>query len=349
MVFVQHARGRLPTSGAYNRLFDYGTFWGGVDIFLAISGFVICASACGRHRDVFSARLSYPQLKTFWLRRAWRLFPAAWFWLCVSIILTPWLTDLPAADVVLVAKSALYAIAGVSNAYWWQCVQHGGIGVWCPNPDINGVYWSLSLELQLYLLISLALFWGSMRSLIVLAVIACVAWPGMGANFTFAWSFRPQAFCMGILAYAFVAGFPGAVAEIPRLWRQIGIGICFMLVYLAPTWFPRNALALMAVASAGCVLLASADGALGRGRLAATFGWIGDRSYSIYLCHLPVLLALGEIARRLELPSHPGVIVHAVYLALSAALILVLSDLSFRFLERPATAWGKRQTAIEAR
>lgn len=342
MVFLQHARMRIPTSEAYGWLFKAGTFWGGVDVFLAISGFVICGSACARMGPTWSKGLSSGGLVEFWKRRAWRLFPAAWFWLAASIALTPFLRGLHSADPLLAAKAAAYAMLGIANGFWWQCVQGSGVGQWCPNPDINGVFWSLSLELQLYLLVSLALWAGSMRLLVALAFVICLAWPFSGVNFTFAWSFRPQAFCLGILAYALVTRFPRSAAGIPLTIRQIGIVACLAGVYVAPVSMPSANLLILALASGACVFLASPDGAIGKGALAHAASWVGDRSYSIYLCHLPVLLAFGELSRRTAFDQHPSWSIHALYLSMAAASTLLLSHLSFRYLEGPATAWGRR-------
>lgn len=76
--------------------------------------------------------------------------------------------------------------------------------------------------------------------------------------------------------------------------------------------------------------------------------WLGDRSYAIYLLNLAVItfaiLDLGLKGSALSPAAVAGVEVAMV------AAILVLSDLSFRFLERPArrairAAWDNRRRA----
>lgn len=73
--------------------------------------------------------------------------------------------------------------------------------------------------------------------------------------------------------------------------------------------------------------------------------WLGDRSYAIYLIHMPVILAVlhqfGPVARGLGL------------LALTAALTLGLSELSFRLIEAPGRKairqwWAARQSSKPA-
>lgn len=60
---------------------------------------------------------------------------------------------------------------------------------------------------------------------------------------------------------------------------------------------------------------------------------IGDWSYSLYLCHLLVISALG----RLFFPvfGRDGYIDNAAYLALSIAASLLVAGLTYRFFERP--------------
>lgn len=72
--------------------------------------------------------------------------------------------------------------------------------------------------------------------------------------------------------------------------------------------------------------------------------WLGDRSYAIYLIHMPLLLAL--VAYTGPLAGGAGFILAANLVFI--AIVLVLSDLSFRWIEHPArrgirTAWERRR------
>jgi len=61
--------------------------------------------------------------------------------------------------------------------------------------------------------------------------------------------------------------------------------------------------------------------------------WLGDRSYAIYLIHVPVYTLLGNLALGWGITGSAG------WLALTMAawvLILVLSNTAYRQLERPA-------------
>src|SRR5579885_546467 len=64
-------------------LHNYFAFWTGVDLFFAISGFVIArelvpklaAAADGSSEQVWRIILA------FWIKRAWRILPSAWTWI----------------------------------------------------------------------------------------------------------------------------------------------------------------------------------------------------------------------------------------------------------------------------
>ncbi len=73
--------------------------------------------------------------------------------------------------------------------------------------------------------------------------------------------------------------------------------------------------------------------------------WLGDRSYAIYLIHMPVILALLHLFD----PAARGI----GLLALAAGLTLGLSQLSFRLIEQPGRKairqwWALRQSARTA-
>jgi peptidoglycan/LPS O-acetylase OafA/YrhL len=63
-----------------------------------------------------------------------------------------------------------------------------------------------------------------------------------------------------------------------------------------------------------------------------SFRWLGDRSYSIYLVHMPVYRAGNLITAGEPVPTEWQLPV----MAFSIAVILIVADVSFRHLERPA-------------
>lgn len=66
--------------------------------------------------------------------------------------------------------------------------------------------------------------------------------------------------------------------------------------------------------------------------------WLGDRSYSIYMWHIPIYMAL-NVAVFGSKPIPADLVWPAIIF--SWAAILIISDLSFRFIESPARVWLK--------
>ncbi|MBT2387258.1 acyltransferase [Streptomyces sp. ISL-11] len=112
------------------RLFArYG--WTGVEIFFLISGFVICMSTWGR------------TLGDFVVSRVSRIYPAYWFAIFLTagvITLWPQVRQLQSLDDM------------VTNLTMLQ----GGLGVW----DVDGVYWTLFIELKFYVLFAVVVATG---------------------------------------------------------------------------------------------------------------------------------------------------------------------------------------------
>ncbi|WP_158001316.1 acyltransferase family protein [Cupriavidus basilensis] len=108
----------------------------------------------------------------------------------------------------------------------------------------------------------------------------------------------------------------------------------------------RYPIGIIALSAAGLVWMASCDNrdAAQTGWLSALFGWLGERAYSIYLCHVPILLVSYEILWRAggQAPL-PAPWLAAAGLG-SFGLIVFIGTLSHRYLEQPGIQWGRRLT-----
>ncbi|MDG2533179.1 acyltransferase [Sphingomonas sp. HITSZ_GF] len=105
--------------------------WIGVELFFVISGCVIAGSARGTSAGVFVGR------------RAARLFPAAW--ICASLSL---------------AALLLAGAQGPLLAEWLGAMALSPVGPW-----IDGVYWTLGVEIAFYALVAALLAWRRVESL----------------------------------------------------------------------------------------------------------------------------------------------------------------------------------------
>lgn len=324
MVVLQHYRSRLPTPDWYQGMFEHVSFWAGVDVFFAISGYLIYRTFS---RDMQRADTKSSALGSFAVRRFQRLYPACLLWVIVSIALAFVLTTAPNGDPWPIIKSGIAGLTGWSNLYYVMCIPDLVV---CGNPDFNGVTWSLSAEWQFYAVLSVAmLFMGKRVAVLGLLGVAVVMSAFPAPSWSFFWAFRPLAFVLGALI-AMTTGEKqfNLPPVVNRLLLLIGVAVTL----IAPVSL-QQPFVVPAISMGGALCLFSAlSGNSYSGRLSGLARWIGERSYSIYLCHLPSILVVREILTR---TIGTDVTFGNVALAMvsTVTMIALLSDLSYRFVE----------------
>lgn len=297
----------------------------GVVMFFAISGFVI----------PFSFPKGPAPLERFLISRFFRLYPAYWLSMLAYLLL------------LLVAGTALPSIINVAaNATMAQMA----IG----QPNIIGVYWTLFIELQFYLLCAVA-FWAG-----------CLHRP----KFTFGAS-------LGMLAVAAIMALARFYLErkvpvaIPlslsimfwgTLWREslvngsredrlyacimlalfvVAIPIISLMAYDVDLGLEENWVRYAISYLAGIALFVAFSTKI---RLAGkTFVWLGSISYSLYLFHVHArdLTQLVLSAIGIGLPEWMSVLI-------SFAVAIGIAGLVFSLLEKPSIEFGHRVGAIVA-
>ncbi|MCH1866475.1 acyltransferase family protein [Nocardioides sp. CFH 31398] len=309
----------------------------GVDVFFVVSGFLITGLLLAEIDR--TGRLS---LLDFYARRARRILPAA----CLVLVATSvaCYLVLSGPDTIRVLGDVLWAAFFLANVkfaadetdYWAQDVGASPIQH----------FWSLAVEEQFYLglpllllgLAVLARHLGTRRSLVPATIaVACVASFAYGVALTASdplaayfstpariWELGLGA---GLAATAVhVRRLPAAVLGVAA-WVGVAMIAVSALAYGDGTAFPGVPALLPVVGS----VLVLAGGLRDVGWGAQSFlswrpmGWIGDRSYSLYLWHWPALVVVAEVWRT---PS--GLSGLAVL-----AVALLLSDLTYRFVENP--------------
>jgi len=336
-VILAHIPGILAPDSFYFKVISVSKFGSGVDLFFCVSGFLIAKGLLDKKLHELDFNSFKSEAKQFYIKRIWRLMPAAMFWIIVSIILSFALEKhhvfLAPSDML---KSAFFSITQTQNIYFPVCRQEGT----CGN---LGIYWSLSLENQFYLLLPLILFSMNNRKLcfFMLAVFLIQFFipRTLNSDTPLAWPIRTDAIALGViiavLSHKNISYF--IRDHIPnRAWVAMltFISLTFLLAFFTnpnPIVFYQTG--LTALLSGIFVLLASLNvNFFARGvRIRAFCDYIGSRSYSLYLTHFIVLVLVGryflyDVKSTTWLES-------AAHVALFLFGSFLLAELSYRFIE----------------
>lgn len=348
-VILAHVGGLFPSSSAYWKVLEYSRFGSGVDLFFAISGFVITKSIAPNipERRSFATFLDFAL--PFWRRRFWRLFPSVVLWVGISVVISVALGHTGHfLGIQTHGPSAIAALLQFANFHFLTCRPAGTCGE-------LGVYWSLSLENQFYLALPFLAFFCPRRHLVKVffAVFAVQFFlpRTLSAATPTLWPFRTDAIALGVVLALLGNRLPAK----PPAWlksRPLRImaitSLLFLLAILTkPEPLVSFAVGLTAVVSAALVWIASFDRnlILNQGAAKQVLMWCGARSYSIYLIHLLMILATKFIWFPAA-PAQPNFdALHlTVYLLTFLGLTLLASELNYRFVESPLRELGRRST-----
>ena len=312
--------------------------WGGgfvgVDVFFVISGFLITSLLIKERESDGNIAL-----RTFYARRIRRLLPISSFVAVVSAVGA--LAILPSttfsslgADVAAAAGffvNMLFAIRGTDYL------------AGDTNPSVIQHYWSLAVEEQFYLI------WPGLIALVTIGAqqvrrrITPVIVTVIGASFVASVVLSPTAptwSYFGLHTRAFELGVGALLAvqwPLVERWGKstraalswaglIGIG-CSIPLAATVDYFPGWVAAIPVLATAAAI---AGGGTTERGAQLLLrrkpLQWVGERSYSLYLWHWPVLvLGAGIVGRTLSWFETISAI----------ALTFALSTLGFTFIEHP--------------
>ena len=305
-------------------------------MFFVISGFLMGGVILqGLEAGKFS-------LFAFYMARARRIIPALAA-LCVVLIVVGWFV-LVSPDYKTLATHSAYSISFLSNFEYW--LEAGYFDQESHEKWLLHT-WSLSVEWQFYMLLPLFM-WGMWRHKpgieaqryllgggVMLSLLACVmitASDPSGAFFllhTRAWEMLA-----GALLYVAVP----LLALGPRERRWMELAGLFMIVVSVAVFDSSSAWpgwrAMVPVTGAVLVLAAHRSSAWTGNAFAQ---WAGDRSYSLYLWHWPVFVALTYFDLDGWVPSAAGI-----------SLSFLLGHLSYTWIEVPARSRLSQRPAASA-
>ncbi|MGE5772365.1 MAG: acyltransferase family protein, partial [Hyphomicrobiales bacterium] len=305
----------------------FGGGFVGVDVFFVISGFLMTQIIVGG-LDKHSGEGGFSLLR-FYLARARRIVPALVV-LCATLLLLGWFI-LPSADYRVLGNHVMTSLAFISN---FRFLREAGYFDAASHEKWLLHTWSLSVEWQFYLILPLLLLavWKLRPGRQAATVFVGAAFSASLALSIILTPSKPEAsfYLLTTRAWEMLAG--GLVYLLAQKWQPgnkamegLGFGLIIgsVLLFDSNTTWP-DWHALMPVAGASFVLGSARPQSVWTGNRIAQ--WLGTRSYSLYLWHWPVVVALVY----LELQHD------AVAIVAGLVITLVLGQLSYKLVETPA-------------
>ena len=343
----------------------------GVDVFFVLSGFLITALLVREYGH--NGRIS---LKKFWQRRARRILPAA---ATVLVVCTAVAGILGGDAAVNLPPQFLGSLFFVNN---WVQISEAHSYFADTTPQIFMHYWSLAIEEQFYVLWPLLFLGAVLlaRRMGVRSPATQMRWPavlatviGIASLIAMIVLFNPDDdpsrvyFGTDTHAFGLVTGvvlalivtapsdlwpdsFPVMVR--PRITKMLGwtlapvafIALVALIVFLPDTapFTYRGGLFLASLLTAAVILSVVRE----RGPVPVLLQWrplryLGERSFSLYLWHWPVVVFLLQELQDGPKGQETGVPDWGVGL-IAVAVSLVLSELSYRYVETPFRRRGYR-------
>lgn len=294
-------------------------------VFFALSGFVLFLTF--RSRDHF-------RYLPYIVKRFFRLYPPFAVAILGSAILY-----------VIVNPRPIPELGSWFNGTWTTAPTLGVVAGHLAMTDkdawrsLDVVMWSLAHEVRISLVFPIIALWVTKSWQVACGTLLVVAF---GSNYMvvyhpLGWTYDPFQttqylflFAGGATVALNAGAIRNALARIPMplriaLWAAVGIVTVSQSGVIGTV---ADFAAILLVA------LCFADPVAVRILCHGPFVWLGRVSYSLYLVHLPILIALLHVLN--------GKIPLVVILAITLVLVLVVSDLSYRLIESPSLLLGRR-------
>lgn len=309
----------------------------GVDIFFVISGFLMTSIIVrGLEKGSFS-------IWKFYMARIRRIVPALMFLIAVLLVLG-WFC-LPTPDYKALGTQSAYSSAFISNIYF---VRSSGYFDASAHEKWLLHTWTLGVEAQFYLLLPVfliflwkikpqakTLLWG-----LVFAFFASLALSVVESS----WKPTAAFYLLPTRGWEFIAGglvfFAGRNFKVLEkyskalLWSGFSLLLlAFILIDSSYTW--PSAWALLPVLATALIMLAQQTQSTLTAHPVAQ--WLGDRSYSLYLWHWPIVVALYFAG------------LHTDWLWVFSGLMFsfILGDLSYRLIETPTRIYFSKTSTFK--
>lgn len=298
----------------------------GVDVFFVISGFLMTTIIV---RDLENDNFSFAK---FYAARVRRILPALLVMIATLLVLG-WFI-LPDTDYKLMGAQSAYASSFLSNFYFWREADYFGAGAhenWLLHT------WSLAVEAHFYILfpIFLTILWKvkpgiktvayGLAGLFLASLVVSILASGWQPKAAF-YLLPARGWELGAGGLAFLIGREcHSVARFskPLFWSGAGLWVASAF-FLTNAYAWPSGWALLPVLGTVLIILANQSSSwLTKNSVAQ---WLGERSYSLYLWHWPLVVALYFSSLNESVP----------WIGAAMVLSLLLAHLSYKFIENPS-------------
>lgn len=309
-----------------NHVLSYINPGTGVDLFFVISGYLMGVTFLKKTETNSTSVME--STFAFYRKRFLRLMPGAYFWALFTLAMGLIFRDPLWLDKHSLINNFFCSLAFVRNFSEYL------------KPSHLGYYWSLSIEMQFYLLLPIAWF-GLKRKAFWLMVIGLYFigffWRPGGEN---CWVFfRYDGLLVGLLVWLvtqqdnWVKSIQTVIPQTPKM-VFFATFICVSVIAILPVPFRMLSGFCSAIVSLNCgYLLLMAiyykENSIYSKKLTAILCFIGEISYSLYLVHIPVWLVIKEIASSLSLNN----ISMSGYAGIALSSSILVGWLSFKYIE----------------
>jgi peptidoglycan/LPS O-acetylase OafA/YrhL len=344
----------VPGSAAAYAMKIFGLCWAGVDLFFVLSGYLIGGL-------LIDAKSTSNMLSSFYVRRACRILPLYLLLLLLSFLLTEWVAKLPdrstwswLLDGLMPLWTYFLFVQNFAMAYRES---FGG--------NMLGITWSLAVEEQFYVLIPLVVWLCTLRQLfwvcvagVLLAVgfrvlLLCFVDAPYVANYVLL-AARCDALLLGVLV-ALVVRTPSLKTELRErvsLLKKIVVILGAALIALTAI---RHGLRQQILSLGGYTLIAVFVALILLLLVTGNLAWLkrclknrllvycGQIAFGLYLLHQPIRGVTHAVVSGAA-PSIGNLAEFAVS-AIALVVTFLVAGLSWRYLESPIIARGKRFTS----
>ncbi|MGV4191192.1 acyltransferase family protein [Citrobacter freundii] len=301
----------------------------GVDLFFIISGYLMGVTFLNK----INHPISLSDATNFYVKRTNRLLVACVFWSLVPLFFFSY-------------WKSVGAITDIKNAIWIFVTSTFFVGNFYSyiHPSGFGYFWSLGVEYQFYLMLPLIACLGKSNKGMFFIILALFAIYAIAMrDFSGAWLFRPYGLYVGLAIWLLTktTGFNEVKSSINKSGNiKIFMAVLFIIfsstaISAAIIQFSGLSFAITPIILGLAFVIIICKDSPVAGFLSRPIEFIGDISFSLYLCNIPVFIYFSVLT--FKFTDNP----HVVY-AVCFVMSVIISTISRHTLEKIDLIRGNR-------